>query len=113
MKREYRDYVKDILDAINKIEIFTQGIDDFESFLKDEKTELAVVKLFENIGEAVKKIPDEIKNKHSGTPWKDIAGMRDILIHEYFGLDAEVIWKTIKEDLPTIKPVIQKIWEEI
>jgi uncharacterized protein with HEPN domain len=112
MKREYRDYIQDIVSAIEKIEQFTNGIQNFQDFHNDEKLELAVTKLFENIGEAVKKIPDEIKNKYPDAPWKEIAGMRDILIHEYFGIDTEVMWKTIKNDLPIIKPLMLRIWKE-
>lgn len=112
MKREYKDYVKDILDSIEKIELFVKDIKNIEDFSNDEKTILAIEKLLENIGEAVKKIPKSVKDKYHSIQWQEIAGMRDILIHEYFGVDYEVVWKTIKEDIPAIKPMFQKIWND-
>jgi uncharacterized protein with HEPN domain len=110
MKREFMDYVKDILDAVNKIELFTKHINNFRDFASDEKTALAVVKLLENIGEATKKIPEPIRSKYPNLPWNEMAGMRDILIHEYFGIDYEVVWKTIENDLPVVKNFIQQLW---
>jgi len=112
MKREYKDYLKDICDCIDKIEKYTSEIPSFKKFLVDEKTGLAVIKLFENIGEAAKKIPSEVKNKYPDIPWKDMTGMRDILVHEYFGVDAEVLWKTAKEDIPILKLVFKELRKE-
>lgn len=96
MKREYKDYVIDIIEAIEKIEKFTQNMElkDFES---DEKTILAVVKSLEIIGEAAKKIPAKVKKLYLDVPWKKITGMRDKLVHEYFGVNKKVVWRTIKE----------------
>lgn len=108
MNREYKDYIFDVIDSIQKIEVFTKDIS-FEQFSKDEKTVFAVIRALEIIGEAVKKIPATVKNKYPDIPWKEIAGMRDKLIHEYFGVNVKVIWKTIKEDIPTIKPFIKNI----
>ena len=64
-------------------------------------------------GEAVKKIPSGVRNKHKNIPWKEMAGMRDKLIHEYFGIKPRVVWKTIKQDLPKIKPYLQLILNEL
>ena len=80
----------------------------FEDFAKDRKTINAVIRSFEVIGEAAKKIPKSIRDKHPSIPWKKMVGMRDKMIHEYFGVDIEIIWKTIKEDIPSLKPLIQK-----
>lgn len=110
MKREFIDYVQDIIDAIDKIEEFTQGIT-LEQFSKDDKTLFATVRAFEIIGEATSKLPSEVRSHHD-IPWQDVIGIRNKLMHEYFGVDVEVVWKTIKEDLPKLRPVIIQILEE-
>ena len=112
MIREYRDYLVDIIDSIDKIESFVKGMK-FETFEKDAKTAYAVIRAFEIMGEAVKKIPSSVRNKHKNIPWKEIAGMRDKLIHEYFGIKPRVVWKTIKQDLPKIKPYLQSMQSEL
>jgi uncharacterized protein with HEPN domain len=108
MKREYKDYVMDIIEAIEKIEDFTKDME-FENFRKDDKTVFAVIRALEIIGEAVKKIPLTVKNKYKQMPWREAAGMRDKLIHEYFGVNINVVWKTIIEDIPRLKEEIKKI----
>jgi len=112
MTREYKDYVMDINAAIQKIEEFTKDatVEDFE---KDAKTLFAVIRALEVIGEAAKKVPLSVRNKYTQVPWLQIAGMRDKLIHEYFGVNVKVIWNTIKEDIPPLKPVIKQIMEDI
>ncbi|MBU0532578.1 DUF86 domain-containing protein [Candidatus Micrarchaeota archaeon] len=110
MKQEFIDYLNDIFDSIQKIEIFTKDMS-FKKFEKDDKTIFAVVRALEIIGEASKKIPDNIKQKHSNIPWKSMAGMRDKLIHEYFGVDVKVLWKTIEQDVPPLKNAFQKLLE--
>ncbi len=105
MKRTHEDYLKDILDAIASIEEFTSGMD-FEDFLKDRKTQFAVVRALEIIGEAAKAIPEDFKKEHPEVPWREMAGMRDKLIHAYFGVDLRVVWKTLKEDVPFLKEVL-------
>ncbi len=112
MIREYKDYLADIIDAIDKAEYFVKGMR-FETFEKDAKTTFAVIRAFEVMGEAVKKIPASVRNKHKHIPWKQIAGMRDKLIHEYFGVKARVVWKTIKDDLPKVKPRLQEILSKL
>jgi uncharacterized protein with HEPN domain len=104
-KKDYRDYLQDILDSINDSEEFVKGMS-FDDFLKDKKSVNAVIRSIEVIGEAAKKIPPSLKNKFYDVPWKKMAGMRDKLIHEYFGVDLEIIWEVIKKDLPSIKPLI-------
>ncbi len=101
-KREFKDYLLDMVYSIERIEKFVEGFD-FEKFRQDEKTIFAVIRAFEIIGEAVKNIPAKIKSKHKEIPWKIMAGMRDKLVHEYFGVNKEVVWKTIKEDIPGLK----------
>ena len=112
MTRDYKDYVADVIDAIEKVEFFTKGMS-FEVFEKDTKTTFAVIRAFEIMGEAVKKIPSQVRHKNKNVPWKEMAGMRDKLIHEYFGIKPRVVWKTIKKDLPKIKPHLQAIFDAL
>jgi uncharacterized protein with HEPN domain len=111
-RRTYKDYLVDIIESIGKIEKFTHD-SSFEDFKSDEKTIFAIIRALEVIGEAAKKIPAEVKRKYSQIPWKKMAGMRDKLIHEYFGVNIKVIWRTIKEDIPELKPKIEKLLSEI
>ena len=109
--RDYTLYLKDILAAIESIEGFVEGMN-LEAFQADDKTTSAVMRKLEIIGEATKRIPDETRQKHPHIPWKEMAGMRDKLIHFYFGVDYLLVWRTIKERLPQVKQEIQKILQE-
>ena len=106
--RDIRDYLNDILEMIEDIWNFTEGISD-EELESDKKTLYAVIRCLEVLGEAVKKIPNRIREDYPEIPWQEIAGMRDRLIHEYFGVDIETIWDTIQEDLSPLKETVTKI----
>ena len=110
-KRVFIDYLDDILDSILKIEQFTEEMD-FIQFEDDAKTSYAVIRAFEIIGEATKEISNEVKDKYTDLPWKEMAGMRDKLIHAYFGVNLEVVWKTIQQDIPLLQTLIQKVINE-
>jgi len=101
-------YLKDILAAMEAIESFVEDME-FKDFQSDDKTSSAVIRKFEVIGEATKNVPDVIKRNYPAVPWKEMAGMRDRLIHFYFGIKHDLVWHTIKDVIPQVKPLIQKI----
>jgi uncharacterized protein with HEPN domain len=111
MSRDFLDYVEDILEAISDLEEFVGGME-YQQFFQDKKTRFAVVRGLEIIGEACKKIPVMIQEQYPQIPWNLIAGTRNRMIHEYFRVNWEIIWDTLKKDLPIEKPVFQKIMEE-
>jgi uncharacterized protein with HEPN domain len=108
MSRIYIDYLRDMLENANRAIQFTEGMN-FESFSKDEKTVYAVIRAVEIIGEATRNIPEEIRTKYPEIPWRDASNMRNKLVHRYFGINLEVIWQTINEDLPMLADTIQEI----
>lgn len=110
MTRDDRAYLNHILDSISKIEEFTDDISEDE-FKNDEMIRSAVIRHIEVIGEASKRISKETKNKKPSIPWKDIAGMRDKLIHGYFGVDTDAVWDTVQKDLPELKEEVEDILE--
>jgi len=111
MKKEFLDYVEDIVEAMDDAVRFVEGVE-YDDFVKDRKTVYAVTRAIEIIGEAVKKIPDTVKNRYPKVPWKRMAGMRDKLIHEYFGVDLRRVWNTVKKDIPNLKPLFEKILKD-
>jgi|SRR5659263_33271 len=111
-KRDYSDFVQDILDTINDVEDFIGGMD-FEDFIKDKKSVYSVVRAIEIIGEATKNVPKLIRTKYPDVPWKKMAGMRDRLVHGYFGVDLEILWETAKEDVPQLKTPVSKVLEDL
>jgi uncharacterized protein with HEPN domain len=112
MKRDYSLYIKDILDCLERVEEFV-GDMNFDEFLVDDKTSSAVVRKLEIIGEATKNIPKSITQEYEEIPWKEMARMRDKIIHFYFGGDYEIVWNVIRERLPQIKPTIRQILEDM
>ena len=112
MKREYKLFIQDIKECIEQIDEFVGNMT-LEEFKADEKTSSAVVRKLEIIGEATKNVPKEIRQKYKELPWSDMARMRDKIIHSYFVVDYEVVWKTIKERLPEIKPKIDTILKDL
>jgi uncharacterized protein with HEPN domain len=112
MKRDVRVYIEDIQESINKIEEYTKKITE-NDFYKNTQIQDAVLRRLEIIGQAVKNIPEEIRKRYPGIPWKKIAGLRDVLIHEYFGVNLKRAWKVIREDIYTLRNVIIKVGEDI
>ena len=104
-------FLTDILEAIEKIELFTKDID-FNIFINDAKTSDAVIRNIEVMGEAAKHIPDEIRELYPDIPFKKIAGMRDKLIHDYLGINYKLIFETIRTRFPELRELIKKVIEE-
>ncbi|SFM47934.1 Uncharacterized conserved protein, contains HEPN domain [Methanolobus profundi] len=110
--RDIKDYVQDIYNAMESAEDFVSNYS-FDDFIEDTKTQYAVIRALEIIGEAAKNVPDDIRQQYPTVPWKDLAGIRDKLIHAYFGVNLEVVWLSVKEGIPEAKPVIEDLLREL
>ncbi|MHA1401860.1 MAG: HepT-like ribonuclease domain-containing protein [Candidatus Heimdallarchaeaceae archaeon] len=112
IKRKISLYLKDIIEYMERAEKHIEKLKK-EEFLQDNKTCDAAIRCIEVIGEATKNVPDNIRNKYPAIPWRDMAGMRDKIIHSYFVVDFENVWLVVKEEIPTLKPMIQKVLEDL
>ncbi|MFH1387454.1 MAG: DUF86 domain-containing protein [bacterium] len=101
-------YLQHISDAIKKIEEYAKGLD-YKDFLQNTLVQDGIIRQIEIIGEATKNLSDATRNEYKNIPWKDIAGMRDKLIHDYFGVDIDAIWETVKTDIIELKSEIASI----
>ena len=108
MIKDHKIFLQHISDAIARIETYTKGIPK-DKFLRNQKIQDATFRCLEIIGEAVKNQPDNFKQKHPAVEWKKIAGMRDKLIHQYFDLDLDLVWRTIQKDIARLKNQIIKL----
>jgi len=111
MKKD-KAYLQHILETISDIEKFIENVPE-EEFYKNKEKQYAVLRALEIIGEATKNLSKELKAKYPKIPWRDIAGMRNKLIHEYFGVKLELVWQTVEDRLPKLKKQISKILKEI
>jgi len=111
MRKEHRAYLNDILSSIKKIEQYTKNMS-FREFNQNELIQDGVVRNLEIIGEAAKKIPSDVKRLKPGIEWRKLAGLRDILIHDYFGVDLVIIWDVIQNKIPALKKDIMELFEQ-
>jgi uncharacterized protein with HEPN domain len=111
MPRDYKVYLEDIIEAIGKIHSYTSDLS-LQTFSSDAKTFDAVIRNLEIIGEAIKGVPEDVRSRYADVEWKKIVGLRDILIHEYFGVDVEIIWDIIQNKLPILERQIKRMIEE-
>ncbi|WOX56576.1 DUF86 domain-containing protein [Methanoculleus palmolei] len=112
VQRSTLDYLDDILDAVDKIEIFTRGMS-YEEFFGDDKTVYAVTRALEVIGEATKCVPRQVRERYPSLPWSEMAGMRDKLIHAYFGINRAIIWRTIRDDISPLRSAVQSLRDDL
>ena len=112
IKKDSLVFIEHISENIANIELFMKDVSK-HSFLKNKEKQNAVIRSIEILGEAVKNLSNSFREKHPSIPWKDIVGMRDKLIHHYFGVDLNAVWKFVKEDLPKLKKQIEKIKKDL
>lgn len=110
-ERDFHLYLADIFDSGIAIIEFVKGLS-FEEFCNDRKTYSAVIREFEIIGEAAGKLPDKLKIDYPDVEWQDIKDFRNLLTHEYFGIDLEIVWRIIQDDLPVLIDTVKKITEK-
>jgi uncharacterized protein with HEPN domain len=112
MKRDPRVYLDDILDAMNKAEMFVEGMS-YEQFENDLRTHYAVTRALEIVGEATRRLADSFRERYPDVPWRDMAGMRDRIIHGYDNVKLRIVWDVVKRDIPQVRPLIEQILTDL
>lgn len=110
MKKDDTFYLRHILDAISRIEEYSYKME-YKDFKDNRLVQDGIIRQIEIIGEATKKLSKETREKNPGIPWNDMAGMRDKLIHDYFGVDTDAVWDTVEKDIPSLKGKLKNIIE--
>ena len=108
MRKDYKVFLEDILEAVRKVRDYTDGLS-LEAFAADAKTFDAVIRNLEIIGEAVKQIPEDIRSRRPEVEWKRIARLRDILIHQYFGVDVQIVWDIVQNKLSLLEQAVKAL----
>lgn len=111
MNNEFLDYVEDIIEAMDNAEMLLEGVS-FNQFADDFRINYAVVRALEIVGEATKRLPERIRNEYPDVPWRDMAGMRDRIIHGYDNVDLRIVWDTVTKRIPLVKPQIRQILKD-
>ena len=111
MKKDDSIYLRHMLDAITKIEEYTQDIK-YEGFMDSHLIQDGIIRQIEIIGEATKRLANDIRERHPEIPWKDMVGMRDKLIHNYLGVDIDAVWDTVEKDIPALKNRLRDLMEK-
>ena len=106
--RDWRFRVRDILAAVNAVAAYTDGMT-YEEFAADARTRDAVVRNLMTLGESVRWIPDVVLSRHPAVPWRTMRGMRNVVVHEYFGIDDAILWETVRGDLPPLAPLLEDV----
>jgi uncharacterized protein with HEPN domain len=112
MKKEAEVFIEHILESIELIENYTAN-KTISDFIESVQLQDSIIRRIEIIGEAVKNLPAEVKSNYPDVPWKNIAGMRDVLIHKYFGIDLELTWQVVQKDIPDLKRENLKIKQDL
>ena len=107
-KRDYGSYLEDIIEHMNYAEEFIRDMT-FDEFKSDKKTVLSVTKCIEVVGEATKHIPDQIRERYPESPWRDMAGIRDRLVHGYFKVDLSIVWTTVTIEFPELRSMLENV----
>ena len=108
----YIDHLEDILEAAEKARAFTAGMS-YEAFVEDEKTIFAVIRALEVIGEATKRLPEDLRARNPQIPWDSMAGMRDKLIHDYVNVSEQIVWRTVQEELPGVQRHLKTLLNDL
>jgi len=111
-KRDWTLFLKDIRTHSKKIRLYTKDLS-MQEFFKDDKTYDAVMRNIQIIGEAIKHLPAEVRKEYKNVDWKKAAGLRDIVVHEYFGINKDIIWDVIRNKIPELETEVKKILKEI
>lgn len=111
-KREDIDLIRDIKESMKRISSYTQGME-YNDFIQDYKTQDAVIRNIEIMGESTKALSDGVKNNYPRIPWKNIAGTRDKLIHNYFGVNIDIVWNIAKAEIPKLLPIINEMLHDM
>lgn len=111
MSRDFRLYLDDMLTAGDKVLRYTEGMS-FDDFVADEKTFDAVVRNLQIIGEAAAKVPSEVRDRHVTVPWMEIVGFRNVVVHNYFGIDEEIIWRVVESQVTPLMEQVQAVLDQ-
>ncbi|MBI5528390.1 MAG: DUF86 domain-containing protein [Deltaproteobacteria bacterium] len=110
-RRDWIERIEDILDSIRRIRSYVEGMD-FDAFFRDRRTSDAVLWNIMVIGEAARNVPEEVRVRYPGIPWEDMRGIRNVIVHEYFGVSLSILWQTVESNLPPLVTALEKIRDE-